>query len=134
MEALHGQNERTVKQEVFAHFNLVAMTRPFTNRSEECLREAAGLHGTPAWQANFQNGLRTVARDLEGLLRQTSLIRESARRILDSIGRYRQRRRPGSSYQPANEWNRRKRKAVPAASSNGKHLKPGPKRVYRYCT
>ncbi len=122
LEPLHGRNERTVKQEVFAHFNLIAMTRLFTNRSEEAVREAAGARGKPAWQANFQNGLRTVARDLEGLLlRQASLIRESVRRIPGCIGRCGQRRRPGRSYprrsyQPANKWNRRKRKAPPAAS------------------
>ena len=135
MEPLHGQNERTVKQEVSAHFNLTAMTRLFTSRSEQGLLEPAGVQCTPAWQANFRNGLRTMVRDLEGsLLRQTSLIRESVGRILDCIGRCGQRRWPGRSYQPANKWNRRKREAVPAVSENASASNPARNVCIPCCT
>ena len=32
IEQFHGRSECLVKQELFAHFNLIAMTRLFTNR------------------------------------------------------------------------------------------------------
>ena len=32
VEQFHGQSERLVKQKLYAHFNLIAMGRLFTNR------------------------------------------------------------------------------------------------------
>ena len=41
IEQFHGHSERLVKQELFAHFNLLSMTRLLTNR-DAALCEAAG--------------------------------------------------------------------------------------------
>ena len=64
VEQFHGQSERLVRQELSAHFSLIAMTRLFTNQSEAAFPTAAGKEPL---QANFRNGLRTVGRHLEGL-------------------------------------------------------------------
>ena len=42
VEQFHGQSERLVRQELSAHFSLVAMTRLFTNQSAAAFRSAAG--------------------------------------------------------------------------------------------
>ena len=42
VEEFHGRRERAVKQEVYAHCTLIAMTRLFTNHSEAGLRAAPG--------------------------------------------------------------------------------------------
>ena len=52
VEEFHGQTERTVQQELFAHFSLIALARLFTNRSEESFRADPGK---PAMQANFKS-------------------------------------------------------------------------------
>ena len=54
VEEFHGRGERTVKQEVFAHFSLIAMTRLFTNRSEESWRAPSGR----AYQARHAGELQ----------------------------------------------------------------------------
>ena len=35
VDQFHGQRERLVKQELYAHFNLIAMARLFTNRDAD---------------------------------------------------------------------------------------------------
>ena len=47
VEEFHGQTERTVQQEQFAHFSLIALARLFTNRSEESFRADPGK--PPCW-------------------------------------------------------------------------------------
>ena len=119
LEQFRGRSERLVKQEVQAHFTMVALTRLFTNHSEEAWRGEPDGHGRPGRQANFQHSLRTVARHLEGLfLRHAQLLGKTVQRIVEGIGRSRPRRRPGRSYarrsrKPAPKW--RKRKATATA-------------------
>ena len=42
VESFHSRSERGVKQELFAHFTLIAMTRLFTNHAEGSFRTEAG--------------------------------------------------------------------------------------------
>ena len=118
VERFHGQSERLVRQELSAHFSLIAMTRLFTNQSEAGFRSEAGKQPQ---QANFRNGLRTVGRHLEGLLlTYATTLSETVSTILASIAGCRQRKRPNRSYprvshKPVNKW--RSRKSAPAPLS-----------------
>ena len=118
IDQFHGRSERLVKQELFAHFNLVAMTRLFTNRDAELCQAAQPPDGKPTPQANFKHSLTTVSRHLEALLlRHTEFVRETVRRIAECVGIGRRKPRPNRSYprrskQPAPKWSRRK--PVPA--------------------
>ena len=57
VQQFHGRSERLVKQELFAHFNLIAMTRLFTNRDAERCQAAPQPDGKSAPQANFKHSL-----------------------------------------------------------------------------
>ena len=99
LEQFRGRSERLVKQELYAHCTMVALTRLFANRSEQDARVEPDGHGRPAQQANSSHALRTVARHVEGLfLRHTVLVRDVVQRILDGIAVCRPRRRPRRSY------------------------------------
>ena len=83
LERFHGQSERLVRQELCAHFSLLAMTRLFTQHSERGFPSEAGK---PAMLANFRNGLRTVGQHLEGLcLHYAVTLSETVATILASI-------------------------------------------------
>ena len=120
VEEFHGQTERTVQQELFAHFSLIALARLFTNRSEESFRADPGK---PVMQANFKSSLRTVARHLEGLfLEHAAMLGKTVERILAGIAacRQRQRQRPNRSFprlsrKPASKW--RSSKATATATT-----------------
>ena len=118
VEEFHGQTERTVQQELFAHFSLIALARLFTNRSEESFRADPGQ---PAMQANFKSSLRTVARHLEGLfLEHATMLGKTVERILAGIAACRQRQRPNRSFprlsrKPASKW--RSSKATATATT-----------------
>ena len=111
LERFHGQSERLVRQELCAHFSLIAMTRLFTQHSERGFPSNAGK---PALLANFRNGLRTVGQHLEGLFLHYALtLSETVETILASIAGCRQRQRPNRSYprvsrKPASKWRSRK--------------------------
>ena len=47
IKQFHGHCERLVKQELFAHFNLIAMTRLFTNRDDRLEQAARAEAGKP---------------------------------------------------------------------------------------
>ncbi len=116
VEEFHGQTERTVQQELFAHFSLIALARLFTNRSEESFRADPGK---PAMQANFKSSLRTVARHLEGLfLEHAAMLGKTVERILAGIAACRQRPNrsfPRLSRKPASKW--RSSKATATATT-----------------
>ena len=115
----HGRSERLVRQELFAHFNLVAMTRLLTNRDERLCAAARPRDPKPAPQANFKHSLAALGQHLEGLLlRHRAHLRESLECLCAWIATGRQRPRPGRSYprrslQPASKWSRRR--AAPEA-------------------
>jgi len=115
VEDFHGQSERGVKQEVFAHFVLIALTRIFSNHSEDSFNSGSAESGTRKIQANFKNSLVTVARHIEGLLlQQATLLTETINKIVVSISSCKQKQRPNRFYE------RRSRKPV------GKWFKPKP--------
>ncbi len=121
LEQFRGRSERLVRQELYAHFTLAALSRLFANHSEEAFRQGPDGHGRPAVLANFRHTLHTVGHHLEGLfLHSAKAVGDTLQKILDGIGASRQRRRPGRSYprrsrKPETKW--RNRKAVGNASA-----------------
>jgi len=114
IEQFHGHSERLVKQELFAHFNLIAMTRLFTNRDDRLEQAAQPADGKPARQANFKHSLAALAQNLEGLLlRHSAFLGETLERISEWVGAGRSRPRPDRSYprrsrRPVSKWQRRR--------------------------
>ena len=110
VQDFHGQSGRGVKQELFAHFILITLTRLFCNRSEDQLNAGRRDDGKPAMQANFKNSLMVVARNIEGLLlQQAATLSETVTRIVAGIAACRQRVRPNRSYdrhsrKPRGKW------------------------------
>lgn len=106
----HGQSERGVKQELFAHFVLMTLTRIFSNHSEDNFNSKSSTDEKPKIKANFKNCLMTVARNIEGLLlQQAALVSETINHIVATISLCRQKLRPGRSYdrrsrKPIGKW------------------------------
>lgn len=111
----HGRSERTVKQELFAHFVLITMSRLCANESEDILTKLFNPmnreKSTPEKvQVNFKNTLATISRHLEDFMFISSrCIKTVMDEIIRSISRHRQKTRPGRSYkrrsmQPENRW------------------------------
>lgn len=123
IEDFHGQSERGVKQELFAHFVLITLTRIFSNHSEKGFNSKSNADKTPKVKANFKNCLVTVARNIEGLLlQQATLVSETINHIVASISSCRQKLRPNRSYdrrsrKPIGKW-----KPGKPAKSIGKEL------------
>ncbi len=121
IEQFHGRSERLVKQELFAHFNLLSMTRLLTNRDQALCEATDGGAGQPVPQANFKHSLAALAQHLEGLLlRHSAYVSETLERMCGWIGTGRRKRRPNRSYprrslRPASKWDRRRSaKSAPA--------------------
>lgn len=111
VEDFHGQSERGVKQELFAHFVLITLTRIFSNHTE--IGFNANDTASDEKQkivANFKNSLITVARNLEALfLQQAQWVKKTVNRIVNAMSKCKQRRRPNRSYdraskKPVNKW------------------------------
>ena len=113
VDQFHGRSERLVKQELFAHFNLIAMTRLLANRDAALCEAARPQDGRPVPQANFKHSLAALAQHLEGLLlRHSAYVSETLERICEWVGTGRRKRRPDRSYprrslRPASKWDRR---------------------------
>ena len=117
VDEFHGRTERGVRQELYVHFNLIAMTRLLSNRSDGLLEELRE-EGRESQTTNFKNALAMMAANLEELVlaRATALagtIAWMAERILA----VRSRLRPGRSYprqsmKPRSKWIRRPRTAA----------------------
>ncbi len=116
MRALLAGDELLVLQELWAHFNLIAMTRTFTNRDAALCAAAQESSDQPLPQANFKHSLHTLARHLEALmLRHSKFLQSTLTSIADYVGVGRQRPRPDRSVppeskQPASKLSRRKSK------------------------
>lgn len=115
VDDFHGRSERTVKQELFAHFVLITMSRLCSNESENLLLSLLNLtheetDGESKIQVNFKNALATVSRHLEDIMfAPARCIKNVMEDIVCSISRYRQKIRPGRSYvrksmKPMNKW------------------------------
>ena len=110
----HAKSERGVRQEIYAAFVLLTMTRWLSNRCDSDLNGGGDENDMPAMRANFRNALRLVGKEIEALfLKQAGAVRESVCRIMTGLSRCVQRERPGRSYrreskQPGNKWTRRR--------------------------
>ncbi len=114
VEDFHGQSERAVKQELFAHFILITLTRLFANQSEDWMNRGRQGGPKPAMAANFKNNLAMVAGNIKVLLLQhATALSETVTRIVEGITACRQRLRPNRSYprrsrKSIGRWSRRK--------------------------
>ena len=110
VEEFHAQSERGVKQELFAHFILITLTRFFSNHSEDKFNSEHSVKENNVFKANFKNGLITVARKIESLfLQQAELLSKTISDITASISSCRQRLRSNRSYErrsrkPIGKW------------------------------
>ena len=73
VDDFHGRSERTVKQELFAHFVLITMSRLCSNESENLLASLLNLKpeetdSKQKTQVNFKNCLATMSRHLEAIM------------------------------------------------------------------
>ena len=115
VDDFHGRSERAVKQELFAHFVLITMSRLCSNESEKLL--VSLLNSThqetdreSKIRVNFKNVLATVSRHLETIMFVSArCIKNVMEDMVYSISRYRQKTRPGRSYvrkslKPVNKW------------------------------
>jgi hypothetical protein len=110
IEDCHGQTERGVKQELFAHFVLITLTRIFSNRNAVQFSSNGTDNESSPIRANFKNCLITVARNIEGLMmQQAALLSDTINRIVATISSCRQKVRPARSYarrstKPIGKW------------------------------
>ena len=114
IESFHSRSELGVKQELYAHFTLIAMARLFASRSEQQFAARDGEADRPPLRANFSHSLGAVERDLEALLlHEAPQLRDTLNRVLEHAARAPQRERPGRSYprrsrRPGKKWRNRK--------------------------
>ena len=116
----HARTERGVRQELFAHFNLMAMTRIFTNHGDANLNARKPSPSATERTTNFKYSFAAVARNLEALLlKHAATVSEAIQQVLVCVATGRQKTRPGRSYQrrsrkPLNRWHGKHRKASTA--------------------
>jgi hypothetical protein len=115
VDDFHGKSERTVKQELFAHFVLITMSRLCSNESENLISSLLNLRPEEVdekekIQVNFKNSLATVSRHLESFMfLPAHCIKNVMDSIVGSISRCRQKIRPDRSYdrksmKPESKW------------------------------
>ena len=110
VDAFHGRRERGVRRELHAHFNLVAMTRLYSNHGDDLQEAARHKVGRKPRQTNFKNGLAMLAANLEELiLARTAALTETVAWMAARILAMRWRSRPGrscprKSMKPAGKW------------------------------
>ena len=125
IEDFHAQNERGVKQEIFAHFALVTMNRIFANQADDDLnpsdnpiKKAANSinsgHGSSnvclyKIKTNFKNCIHVFTRSIEELLFLHAKIKTAVERAFHFIIGRHQKDRPSRSYarksmRPETKW------------------------------
>jgi hypothetical protein len=128
VEDFHGQTERGIKQELFAHFVLITLNRIFATKVEAGFsrKDEQSLPTETVdrrFKVNMKNALVTLARHLEGLfIRQAELVKTTVNAIMDSLSRCRQKERPNRNYKrrsmkPIKKWR-------PGRSKKNKTKKP----------
>ncbi|MCY4304921.1 MAG: hypothetical protein OXC62_09125 [Aestuariivita sp.] len=111
LKHVHGKSERGVRQELYAHFTLVAMTRLFTSQGDLSPHEPV-TDTTPHTQINVTNALAVMARNLkEVILTQAHTLATTLSRVLNAILRVQATIRPHRSSdrrsrKTANTWKR----------------------------
>ena len=117
VDEFHGRTERGVRQELYAHFNLIAMTRLLANRGDGLLEEMRE-DGKEKMTVNLKNGLAIMAANLEELvLTRAAVLAETVAWMVQRILAVRSRLRPGRSYprrsrKPISKWARGRRLAA----------------------
>lgn len=142
VEDFHGQTERGVKQELFAHFGIVTLSRIFTNVLEQNIakgnpqeerrqdantveklvspKSCRHTQRAPPFKINFKNALLTIARHVEALfVRHMTYIKETVHTVLSSLSACKQKVRPNRSYprqshKPIKKWRPSKVKSATA--------------------
>ena len=67
VDKFHGRSERGVRQELCAHFNLIAMARLFSNHGDGILDEM-DESDRPRMKTSFTNALAMLALNLEEMI------------------------------------------------------------------
>jgi len=125
VEDFHAKTERGVKQELFAHFVMITLSRLFSNQTDDVLLLKQGIkkqNNQNVLQSNFKNVLTTLARNLEALLlRQVEYVQDSISTIISSIATCYQKVRPNRSFERVshkvpNKWRPNNKKKVAAAA------------------
>jgi len=99
VQDFHGQTERGVKQELYAHFVIITLSRIFSNHIEQDLNGAHHHDLYRETRVNMKNCLLTISRNLEALFLQHHLmLKKTLGNIVESIVICRQKVRPGRSY------------------------------------
>ena len=95
VEQLRARTGRGVRQELFAHSAIVALTRSLGNFAEQAVGACAD--DGAAVQANFKNALATVARQLEAaVLGHARLAAEAVSNMVEGIASCISKTRPGT--------------------------------------
>ena len=117
VDDFHGRSERMVKQELFAHFVLITMSRLCSDTSENLLHRLLNIDtdkhkkSEQTIQVNFKNTLTTVSRHLEEIFfAPAHQIQKIITNVVHSISRYYCKTRPGRYYErksirPTKKWN-----------------------------
>jgi hypothetical protein len=142
VEDFHAKTERGVKQELFAHFVLITMTRLFANRADlelngegphirplETTEQDSSAGEIARIQTNFKNCIHVFHRSLEELLLLENRMKTVVQKAFDAIVCQNQKVRSGRSYprrslKTGSRWRLSKEKReqrekvlVPAASA-----------------
>ncbi len=125
LEDLHAKNVRGVKQEIFAHFALITMSRIFANQADTDLNDfdnsinstdkppdtkQLSLNGhSNRIKVNFKNCVYVFTKGLEELILLQSKIKSVVNRAYQFIIGRNQKQRPGRSYprksmKPETRW------------------------------
>lgn len=115
VDDFHGRSERAVKQELFAHFVLITMSRLCSDASENLLYSLLNVEPSrsesaeQAIQVNFKNTLSTLSRHLEEVLYAPAHhIQKVISDVVHSISRYYQKIRPSRHYERVSRQSVRK--------------------------
>ena len=112
VDEFHSRTERGVRQELYAHFSLIAMTRLLSGHGDSLLAEMRE-EGRERQTVNFSNAIAIVAANIEEmLLAQADAAARAVSRMAEGILRVRSRLRPGQPYprrsmKPAGRWSRK---------------------------
>jgi hypothetical protein len=123
VQDFHGQSERGVKQELYAHFVIITLSRVFSNHLEESLNREDRNGSSRETRINMKNCLLTMSRNLERLLLQHHLmLKKTLKVIIESMLTCRQRVRPNRSYprrsrKPYGKWQKAAKLKDPITTS-----------------
>jgi hypothetical protein len=130
VEDFHAKSERGVKQEVFAHFALITMTRLFANQADDQFNAADGPNidasssddsppvtsNRHKLKVNFKNAIHVLAQNIEPLLMIRDQMAVVVKKVFKRIVSQYQRIRPGRTFprksmRPDPRWRPSKKKS-----------------------